>query len=199
MRTILVFTAKGGSSKTTISRELAVASALEGRRVAMVDMDPQGSLTNWYGRRAADAPALIKLPASLKLAPSVASGFDDLFIDTAPGMPISLPRLIAMADVVLVPVRPSPDDLVAAIAVAERLGRNVAWAFVMVQVPPRSKLAMGAVRHLAGIGLVAPVSLGFRSDYPTAAVTGTAAIEYAGTKAADEIKHLLSYVNTLRI
>jgi hypothetical protein len=52
---------------------------------------------------------------------------------------------------------------------------------------------------LAGLGRVAPVSLGFRQVYPAAAIEGKAALEFATTKSADEVKQLRSYViNLLR-
>lgn len=103
------------------------------------------------------------------------------------------------ADVVVVPVRPSPDDVLAAAATAERLASlsGINWAFVLTQAPPRSRLADGAVRQLAALGRLASTTVGFRTDYPTAAVTGTAAAEYPGTKAAAEIMEARKYVNSL--
>ena len=198
MRTTLIWTAKGGGGKSTLTRELAVAGSLAGRRVAVVDLDPQGSLTGWYGRRQADTPALVTTPPGA-WDPIAAAGFAELFIDTPPGLPEGWRRLVASVDVVIVPVRPSPDDLLAAAATAERLaGAAAAWAFVLTQAPPRSRLADGAVRQLAAMGRLAPVTIGFRTDYPTAAVTGMAAVEYPGTKAADEIADLRKYVEGLR-
>ena len=84
-------------------------------------------------------------------------------------------------------------------ATAERLASlpGTPWAFVLTQAPPRSRLADGAVRQLAALGRLAPTTVGFRTDYPTAAVTGTAAAEYPGTKAAAEVMDLRKYVNSL--
>jgi hypothetical protein len=71
------------------------------------------------------------------------------------------------------------------------------WAFVLTQTPPRSRLVDGTLRHLAALGRVAPVSLGTRQDYPAAAIEGKAAVEFAGTRSADEVKQLRAYVNSL--
>lgn len=196
MRTTLIWTAKGGAGKTTVARELAVAGSLAGRRVAVVDLDSQGSLTGWYGRREADTPALVTATPGA-WDPIAAAGFVEVFIDTPPGLPEGWRGLVASVDVVIVPVRPSPDDLLAAAATAERLAGAAAWAFVLTQAPPRSRLADGAVRQLAAMGRLAPVTIGFRTDYPTAAVTGMAAVEYPGTKAATEIADLRRYVESL--
>jgi chromosome partitioning protein len=195
MRTILLHTPKGGSGKSTVARELAVALTMDGQRVAMLDLDPQGSTTGWYGRRSAEDPVLIQASdAKPDIKALKAAGIDALVIDTPPGMPAFLPSLFALADVVLVPVRPSPDDLLAAAPIANALADHKAWAFVLTQAPPRSRLADGAVRQLAALGRLAPVTLGFRADFPTAAVEGKAAVEFAGTKAAIEVTQLRTYV-----
>lgn len=199
MRVILIHSPKGGSGKTTISRELAVAATRAGRRAALIDLDPQSTLTGWFGRRQAETPLLLSAPAGLDFSGLRNAGLDELLIDTPPGQPPFLANLFRQADAVLVPVRPSPDDLLAAATVAENLtvGGHPAWAFVLTQTPARSRLADSALRQLAGLGRVAPVSLGFRTDYPTAAVSGTAGVEYPGTKSEAEVTQLRAYVNTL--
>jgi hypothetical protein len=78
---------------------------------------------------------------------------------------------------VLVPVRLTPDDLLAAAPIAKSLGRHPKWVFVLSQVPPRTRLLAGAVRQLAAIGRVAPVQITFRADYPAAAIDDSAAAE----------------------
>lgn len=199
MRTILMHTPKGGSGKSTLSREMAAASVLRGQRTALIDLDPQGTITGWYGRREGEQPVLVA-PEALtgdNLEPIRASGIEFLVIDTPPGAPSFMPRLFEQADVVLVPVRPSPDDLLAAAPIAANLASHPRWAFVLTQATPRSRLAYGAVRQLAAIGRVAPVTIGFRADFPAAAIEGKAAVEFKGTKAADEVTELRMYVDTL--
>jgi chromosome partitioning protein len=125
-----------------------------------------------------------------------AAGVDLLVIDTPPGQLAYFAAMAEAADVVLVPVRPTPDDLLAAAPIARSLARCRAWAFVLSQVPPRSRLTIGAVRQLAALGRVAPVQMGFRADFPAAAIDGKAAAEFTG-KAAEESAALLAYVKTL--
>jgi chromosome partitioning protein len=199
MEMILILSGKGGAGKTTIARELGVAGVLAGRKVALADLDPQVGLTGWYGRRAQDMPLLVAMPPDHDLTDLAAAGIDELIIDLPPGLPPFVPALIAKAAVVLVPVRASPDDLLAVPAVVQALAGHPRWAFVLTQTPPRSRLVDGTLRHLAGLGRVAPVSLGFRQDYPAAAIEGKAAAEFATTKSAEEVKQLRSYViNLLR-
>jgi chromosome partitioning protein len=198
MLTVLLHTPKGGSGKSTLARELAVSFVEAGLQVAMLDLDPQGSTTGWYGRRAASEPVLIQAAGGKPdMAALKKAGIDALVIDTPPGTPAFLPDLVWLADVVLVPVRPSPDDLLAAAPIAATLAGHKAWAFVLTQAPPRSRLADGAVRQLAALGRLAPVTIGFRADFPTAAVEGKAAFEFPGTKAATEVAELSAYVRTI--
>jgi cellulose biosynthesis protein BcsQ len=58
MHIVVLHTPKGGSGKSTLARELVVAANRAGVRVAMADLDPQGTATGWYQRRKAEAPAL---------------------------------------------------------------------------------------------------------------------------------------------
>lgn len=118
-------------------------------------------------------------------------------IDLPPGVPTYVAKLIAQSDAVLVPCRPSPDDLAAASGAVASLSRHPQWAFVLTQTLPRSRLTDGALRQLAGLGRVVPVSLGARQDYPLAAINGLAAIEFPGTKSKLEIKQLRAYVDAM--
>lgn len=197
MRTILIYSGKGGAGKTTLTRELAVAATLAGRDVALADLDPQAGLTGWFGRRSAEAPAMVVLPPSYDMTKLAATGLDELLIDVPPGVPSYVGSLIAKADIVLVPCRPSPDDLSAAAGVVDTLAGHPCWAFVLTQTLPRSRLTDGALRQLAALGRVAPVTLGYRQDFPLAAIEGLAAVEFPGTKSAMEVTELRSYVNKL--
>lgn len=197
VRTVLIFSGKGGTSKSTLTRELAVAASLAGRSVAMADLDPQAGLTGWFSRRRAETPSLVNIPAGHDLEPLTKAGIDELIIDLPPGVPSYVDRLIQQADAVLVPCRPSPDDLAAAAGIVPKLSGHPQWAFVMVQTLHRSRLSDGALRQLASLGRVAPINLGSRQDYPLAAVEGLAAVEFSGTKSADEVTQLRAYVDKM--
>ena len=104
----------------------------------------------WYGRRAAETPIMVQIPPGYDLTPLDATGLDELVIDLPPGVPAFAGRLIAQAQAVLVPCRPSPDDLAAAAGVAEALSGHPQWAFVLTQTLPRSRLTDGALRRARG-------------------------------------------------
>ncbi len=195
MRTLILHTPKGGSGKSTLARELAVAASST-MRVALADLDPQGTTSGWYQRRSAESPALVTLDPTKSVQHLVDAGVDLLVVNTPPGQPPYLGKLLAGADVVLVPVRPTPDDLLAAAPIAASLAGHLAWAFVLSQVPPRTRMLAGALRQLAALGRVAPAQFTFRADYPAAAITGQAASEFSG-KAAEEAAALWVYAQTI--
>lgn len=195
MRILVLHTPKGGSGKSTTAREIAVAASAT-MKTALADLDPQGTTTGWYQRRGAKAPALVHLDPSKSWAHLADAGVELLVVDTPPGQPAYIGKLLSSADAVLVPVRPTPDDLLAAAPIAANLARHPAWAFVLSQVPPRTRMLAGALRQLAALGRVAPVQFTFRADYPAAAIDGQAAVEFTG-KAADEAAALWNYVQTI--
>lgn len=95
----------------------------------------------------------------------------------------------------LVPCRPSPDDLAAAASVVDTLAGNPHWALMLTL--PRSRLTDEALRQLAALGRAAPVALGYRQDFPLAAIEGLAAVEFPGTKSAAEVTELRSHLDKM--
>src|SRR5690348_5616879 len=115
MYTIVAASQKGGSGKTTLSGHLAVEAARAGAgEIALIDTDPQGSLAHWWNARQAPTPHFVKagLPdLEQALAELDRSGIKIAVIDTPPAITQSISRVVAYADLVLVPTRPSPHDL----------------------------------------------------------------------------------------
>jgi chromosome partitioning protein len=199
MKTIVLHTPKGGSGKSTLAREIATMAVRSGLSAALADLDPQGTTSGWYQRRQSADPPLVDLgpaPFRRKMDELAKADLDLLVIDTPPAQPSFLPALLAVADLVLVPVRPTPDDLLAAAPIARSLAKHPRWVFVLSQVPSRTRMLASAVRQLAAIGLVAPAQITFRADYPAAAIDGSAAAELTG-KAASESAELFRYIQTL--
>src|SRR3954451_7250540 len=108
LKVVVAASQKGGSGKTTLVRNLAVAAAGRHAPVVMLDTDPQGSLTTWYNRRAAETPQLAPIGEVLGQLRDAGAGL--VVVDTPPSVHPFVRELVAAADLVLVPVRPSPDD-----------------------------------------------------------------------------------------
>ncbi len=204
MRVVMVAKQKGGVGATTLARELGVAAAAAGKRVVFVDLDPQGTLRGWWNRRTeghdGDPNPALAAPAPSQMAAAIdelrSAGTDICIIDTPPSVHPFLAGVMQFADLILLPTRPTTDDLDALPAIldmAEDAGRP--FAFVVTQAPPgKSRLYDDAVPLLAQRGRVAP-PLRIRGDFPMAAATGRAAIEMAPKgKAAEEVRALWQFV-----
>lgn len=115
---ISVLNQKGGTSKTTTSVNLASCLAVaHGKRVLIVDLDPQGSATDWAASRqeAENDPGNIPVVAMSKsLArdlPRISGGYDFVVVDGVPQISELAAAAIRAADVVLIPVQPSQYDI----------------------------------------------------------------------------------------
>jgi chromosome partitioning protein len=118
MLVISVVSGKGGVGKTTLASALAVRATRENRgraRVAMVDLDPTGSLAAWWKRRGAT-----KNPEIFGNVDTASEAIERLqlteapdycFIDTPPAFVATMEDAVAHADLVVIPLRPSALDL----------------------------------------------------------------------------------------
>ena len=198
MKTIVIAAQKGGAGKTTLSRNLSVAAVQDGRRVLCLDLDPQGSLRGWWESREADTPAMLDrdpAPDALKATLDAAKAqFDLCIIDTPPAAPEWLAEALSAADLALIPVRPSPDDLRAVGAtIAAVNAAKVPFAFALSQTP-RARITDEAARVLAQHGRVAPVNIAQRVAYAETGATGQGVLETTDDKAGAEITALWDYV-----
>lgn len=201
MRTICIAAQKGGAGKTTLARNLSVAASQEGQRVLCLDLDPQQSLRQWWQGRETDAPAMLSedpQPRDLsKTLAAVRGQFDLAVIDTPPAAPSWLAETLQEADLALIPVRPSPDDLRAVGATISALQSSRApFAFVMSQTP-RARLTEEAARVLAQHGRVAPTNIAQRVVYAETGATGQGVTETNDSKASAELLEVWAYVKGL--
>ena len=112
MIVVAVLNQKGGSGKTTLSTCIARALFLEDRSVCLVDSDPQGSARDWHA--AGDGELLtvgLDRPTLHKDLVGFKSGYDWIIVDGAPQLQDMAVSALKAADVVLIPVQPSPYDV----------------------------------------------------------------------------------------
>jgi chromosome partitioning protein len=199
MRTIAVVSRKGGAGKTTVAAALAVEAERRGHGpVVILDTDPQGGLAGWWNAREAATPVFVEAVGDLRetLATLADQGFAIAIIDTPPQVSAAISAVVEVADVALVPVRPSPNDLravAATVDLVERSGRRL--IFVINAVKPRVKLTAEAAIALSQHGMVAPIYVADRADFAGAMTDGRTAPELEpGGKAASEIAALWSYL-----
>jgi chromosome partitioning protein len=192
MRTIAFVTQKGGSGKSTLASSLAVAAQEMKEKVCVIDTDPQGSLTNWAKTRETGdieviASGAARLPALL--AQLKAKGFTLAIIDT-PGAegPASAAAMV-VADLNIIPSRPSMFDLWASAKTRAAL-KDVGGDFVFLlnQCPPAQQTArvQDGVETLEEMGgLISPLVLA-RVDYQEAVRHGWGVTELNPNGAAAE-------------
>ena len=200
MKVLVLASQKGGAGKTTLAAHLAVAATIDGAGPAvLIDTDPQGSLSAWWNSREADAPALAsatlaELPA--KLASLADAGFKLAVIDTPPAITAAIRDVVKLADLVLIPTRPSPHDLRAVgstVDIAQEAARP--FAFAVTQAKPTARLTVQAVAALSSHGAVAPAIGHDRVDYAASMVDGRTVQETDPKgRSAEEIRQLFAFV-----
>lgn len=198
-KTIAIAQQKGGAGKTTIAVQLAACWVKQGLKVAMLDVDPQGSLSAWYGLRQ-EAGIDSSLTASdvqgWKLATEIdrlKSDYDLLIIDTPPHAETDARVAVRAASLILVPVQPSPMDLWATKPTLEMAKREKSQALLVLnRVPARNKLADTIRAKIAEEGLpLAETQLGNRSGFAASMMEGKGIVETSPrSTGADEVRAL---------
>lgn len=201
MRVLALASQKGGSGKTTLSGHLAVQAQRAGAGpVVLVDIDPQGSLTEWWNEREAEYPALAqttvaRLAADLMLLRQ--QGFKLAVVDTPPAITLAIQSVIQVSELIVVPTRPSPHDLRAVGATVElcdRAGKPL--IFVVNAATAKARITSQAAVALSQHGTVAPVTLHHRTDFAASMIDGRTVMEVDPTgKSAAEVAALWTYVS----
>jgi chromosome partitioning protein len=183
MKTIVISSQKGGSAKSTLAALLSVEAERAGDGPAwLVDTDQQGTLSRWHERREAERPqraaiAFKGLAAGLAAIKTKHKGAF-CFIDTAPAISDQSAVIIALADLVLIPVQPSPADLWAVaetIELVKQAGKP--FRFVITKAKPQTNLTAQAIAALSHHGPVAQQFIVDRVGYAVAMAGGHTAPE----------------------
>lgn len=200
---ISIINEKGGVGKTTLTSNLGRAIQKAGHTVLLIDSDPQGSLRDWAAAGEAITPAMppviaMDRAAMFKDLATIGAGYDYVLIDGAPSVKELAVAAIKAANLVLIPVQPSPYDIWAAESLVElvksrkEMGAKLEAAFVISRQITGTKLANDIREVLDGYGLpVLEHGTCQRVAYPSTAAKGLTAFEESPlTAAADEINQL---------
>ena len=202
MRILALASQKGGVGKTTLAGQLAVEAEASGAGpVAIIDTDPQGSLAAWWNGREAETPVFVRaaidgLPDQIEALRG--HGIALVLIDTPPAITESIAAVVATADLVLIPTRPSPHDLRAVGATVDLVERcRKPMVFVVNGAAPRARITADAAVALSQHGAVAPVVVHQRVDFASSMIDGRTVREVAPDgNSAREVAELWTYVDT---
>ena len=203
MKTIVIANQKGGSGKSTITVHLAAAAEAAGDRpIVISDTDPQGTAADWFNQRkkaGIDTPRYSALSLSDltgRIGDLDAAGAAYLFIDTAPSVGAVNAELFALADLVLIPLNPTPADLralVKGLPLVRESGKP--FQFVLTRVRPNLRNNDGAAIALDALGLVLTTRMHERVIYAETFAHGKTALETdAKGVAAQEVAALWAEV-----
>ena len=195
---------KGGAGKTTLVAHLAIAWAETGLRVAVIDIDPQGSLTRWYQTRSellngAAGIGHIQITGwrTQREVERLTLQNDIVVIDSPPHAQTEARIAVRSAHLVIVPVQPSPMDMWATQPTLDLAREEKVPALIVInRVPPRAKLADELIEMIKGMGApVAHAQVGNRIQFAAALFEGRSVTESARrTRAAEEIQELAAEI-----
>lgn len=206
MPTIAFLSQKGGAGKTTLATCVARQLQLDGHEVILIDSDPQGSARDWRAATERETVLVVGLDRpTLDKDIKALSGNGEkwVIIDGAPRNEAMTVSAIKAADLVLIPVQPSPydvwasEDLVSVIKARQEVtdGKPKA-AFVLSRVIRRTELSRDVHSALEELGLpVFEADITQRQIYPKAAADGLTPsdIEPKG-EAAKEIQAIIKEI-----
>jgi len=197
MTVISVLNPKGGSGKTTLSTNIARCLHERGKRVLVVDSDPQGSARDWHAADDANPLPLVALdrPNNIKTISNMSGNYDFIIIDGAAKLEDMIAAAIKVSDFILIPVQPSPYDIWAASDLVDfvKARQDVtdgkpAAAFVVTRRIEGTKLGEDVRAALDEYALsIFSTAVTQRQVYPQSASEGRTVFDHENQKARDEI------------
>lgn len=205
MQVLSFVSQKGGSGKSTLSANVAAALQRRGKRVLMIDADPQGTLMDWQAVRTSNVslPPVVAATTAKDLQSAIKGAEVDFVVIDSPGRSAPLTAAaVALSTVALIVVQPSAPDVWASAATVEQVraarlaGAKVEAAFVVNRVQPGTRLAAefggGAWNDAQDIDR-AETMVGNRTAFAVSFTDGLSVFDVPGADAARrEIETLLN-------
>jgi chromosome partitioning protein len=197
MPTIAIISQKGGAGKTTLALHLAAAAHDAGRVALVIDTDPQATASQWAAWRQDAPPEVIDSPPprlSAKIAQARGQGADFIVIDTPPHADSAARAAVEVADLVLIPCRPSAFDLAAIQTTVKlvQLLRKPAFVVFTAGSPNAPRMYQEAGELVEGFGTPAClIQIADRAAFRHASAEGRTVMEFdPNGKAAEDIRQI---------
>jgi len=208
---ITIASQKGGSGKSTITMQLAgaLSASHAEARVLVIDADQQSTCLKWAAMAAEDSPFPTTVmgmtePILHRQLPRIRKDYDFILVDTPPhAEPVARSAIIA-ADLVIIPVLPSPVDLWSAattrkIVLDAQVQRpEIACWLLLSRVVPHTALAQETLEALEVYDIpILSTRLHQRQAYPRSALRGCTVMDLevkSGGQAAEEVRKLTTEI-----
>jgi chromosome partitioning protein len=191
---------KGGVGKTTLATNVSDCISAKGLRVLLVDTDPQGSVVQWQAINANTGFDVRHhpMPVSWSDIRRWAGDYDHLVIDAPPALGDITRSILALSDLAIVPIGPSPLDIwssnetVMLIREAQRKNRNLEGGLLICRKIPRTRIGREARDAMEDYDMaVFQTEVSQRIAYVQAMLAGVTVITYAPrSDAASEMRNL---------
>ena len=198
MKIITIANRKGGAGKSTCAAHLSLEATRNGKRVILIDLDPQKTLESWWNKRDEEEPYMADATPeelSSKLSVLKDKEIDLCIIDTPGDTSLNAQVGIENADLVIIPSKPTAPDLTSigrTISMVQK--HNKPYIFLITQAISRAKSTIQALSVLSEFGAVAPYPISNRVSYANAMGSGKSATD--DDKAAnEEISSIWSFVS----
>lgn len=205
MQVVSFVSQKGGSGKSTLAISCAVAAKEAGKRVILLDLDPQETASDWYKRREEETPQVERINSnelSKVIKGLYANDVDIALIDTPGRDAPATNSAMRVSHACVIPSQTSPADLVATkptVRAIERLQKPIVFVLNQVQRGRGGDDTFRVREAEAGLrlfGIVSPIRVGRRMVHQDAfgAALGVTEFEPEGVAAA-EIRDLWKWLN----